>query len=266
MARIFYLSYVYNNDIYCRHNFIKFSSLQELDSYVIKFSGPEGIFDEFEFDPSGQGKVHIVFEDTIVKKEEEMKYEKASVENKEKIKRSFSYAHIIPIMYADRRLLNFRKCYQILQRALLNSDVIETIICDQVKKSANNETVVLSTNKRYIFEGKECELLPQTNRYHELMVMFLKRLLTETEDNQYFYCRTLMRICNLFVSTKDKKNIEDLWPLPPNRDSEINRREQMEYDSGNMETFYELWDLDQVINVSENSDRPIGSERKERRI
>lgn len=265
MARVFYLSYVYSNDIYCRHDFIGFSSLQELDSYIIKFSGPEDIFDEFNFEANGRGKVHVVFEDTERKKEQLMKYEEANEEEKRKIESRFSYAHIIPVMYADRRLLNFQKCYRILQSALLNSGIIEAVMSNQNRNLGNGESVVLDTNKRYIFEGKECNLLTQRNKYRELMVMFLNRLLTETEDNQYFYCRTLMRMCKLYVDTKDKISIEGLWPLPPNRDFELSSKEQIEYDSGDMETFYKKWDLDQVINASD-SGIPIGSEGKEKKL
>lgn len=255
----FYLSYVYDGEGYIRHDFTYFNSLMELDSYTTKFNGPSDIFDEFDFEPNGHGKVHIIFEDIEKKKEQLMKYSEASEEEKEEVNRMFSYAHIIPILYANERLANFEICLERI-RARLNDPKTISGIFDNVSNQNNH----LRTNKRYIFQGQtEHRLLANRNDYPQLMYYFYKRLAKiENENTRYFYCRVLMGIYDLSIKLNKGFNERDLWPINLNYDPDFEERTQIEEASGDMESFYAVHDLDRVIKLSLDSSKPIGSEGK----
>ena len=259
MARRFYLSIVYDANGYDRFDILSNNSLKELDLVVSNFNNRDEIMEaylnEYNIDKK-KGRICIVYEDMEVKRKELDEYNSVDNEYKERLKKEFTYAHIIPIMYKNRRLMNLDECLIILKRKLNNKKIIDSIMFDKEK-----DGLLIKKNKRYIFETEEeKDLINILSSYHEAISHFLKRITKANEEDKYFYCRTLIDICELSISTVKTKigNIKI-------RDGNIHLlsdSDKLEIEANDMDSFYINHDLDEVIRLSLDSNRPIGSERK----
>lgn len=242
MERRFYLAYVYDAEGYNRHDFVYYASLKDLDSYMGKFSNAEEVYDEFDFEENGRGKLHIVYEDIKVKREEISAYNNAlkngDYEHAERLMNEFSYAHIIPIMYGNEFLFSIEECYKLLRSKLNIPGIMKAIFFDTETEESKPKPYeqlemtlpddlyygyrtinpgayskpkeVIHTNKRYIFEGEqEKDLIDTESDFRGAIDCFLKRFPKEEEEDQYFYCRTLVRICELAFNIGKTKNKGD---------------------------------------------------------
>ena len=267
MARRFYLSIVYDANGYDRFDILSNNSLKELDLIVSNFNNRDEIMEaylsEYNIDKK-KGRLCILYEDTIIKRRELDEYNSVDKEYKERLKKEFSYAHIIPIMYKNRRLMNLDECLIILKRKLHNKKIIDSIMYDKVKNG-----LLIKKNKKYIFETEEeKDLINNLCDYHEAISHFLKRINKASEEDIYFYCRTLLDICELSISTVKTKvgniNIRDGNLRKLKNIDFLSESDKLEIDANDMDSFYIKHDLDEVIRLSPDSKRPIGSERKKK--
>ena len=264
MARRFYLSLVYDINGYDRLDLTSKKSLKELDEIVSNFNDRNEVIEaylgEYNIDKK-KGRVCIIYEDTEVKKKELEEYDLVDDKRKEEVKNNFSYAHVIPIMYKNKRLMNIEACIMSLKHQLHQEEMIKVIMHDKKTKDG----YIIKRNKRYLFETEEeKDYLYNLYDYHTAVSLFLKRIKKSNPDDQYFYCRSLMDVCNLSIGVKKKvtnlyineKNIKKLKKF------EISEIDILEEESNDMDSFYTYHDLDEVIRLSPDSNRPIGSERK----
>lgn len=268
MAKRFYLSFVYDVNGYDRYDMVSSDSLEKLDEVVSDFNNRNEVLDaymnEFNIDRK-KGKVCIIFEDLDIKKKEIKEYGEPSTHTKEEINKLYSYAHLIPIMYKNERLMNIDACLINIKHKLFNPKVIEAITEDLITKDKKR----ISINKKYIFETEEEKhLVDIDSDYKEALDIFYRRLKKSSPEEQYFYCRCLMDLCGLRVKEKkkvtnlriNKKKLEKII-----KDSELTPSEMLERETEDMDEFYLHHDLDEVILLSPNSNRPIGSEGKKRK-
>ena len=274
MARMFYLSIVYDANGYDRYDIISKKTLRELDKIIANYSNRNEIIDnylgEYNIDKS-RGKVCIIYEDLELKKKELSFYDSVSDSmHKERLKKDFSYAHIIPILYNKRRLLDLNACLLILERKLEVHDVIDSIMLNHVSKKGE----VIKTNKRYLFETEEeQDLINNECKYKEAISCFLKRLKNESPDELYFYCRALIDTCELGIKiirtnrgTIESRdfNMKKLKNSNILNDDLLTDSERLITDARDMESFYLYHDLDEVIRQSKDANRPIGSEGRKK--
>ena len=265
MARKFYLSFVNDLNGYDRYDMVSKDSLQELDEIVSNFKNRNEVIaaylNEYNIDEK-RGKVCIVYEDTLIKEKELKSYGYPSEHSKKDIDRLYTYAHTIPIMYSDKRLMKLDTCLQVLKYKLFNPNVIIAITQDLISKKRQ----IISINKKYIFETEEeKDLVNNESKYKEALELFYKRLNKSSLEDKYFYCRVLAKICNLFIKEKKKVtnlkiNNQKLKSIQKN--IQLTESEQLEIESEDMDSFYINHDLDEVIRLSPNSNKPIGSEGK----
>ncbi len=262
--RRFYLSIVYDANGYDRLDLENKDSLMELDNLISKYKNRNEVFDkylsEYNIDKK-KGKVCIIYEDLDIKNKQRDRFNKLSEEDKERFKNSFTYAHIIPIMYNKRKLLSIKECINILKKSLYKREIHDSIMHDKETKDGQK----LKTNKRYLFETEEeQDYLYNLRDYHTAVALFLRRIAKEKPENQYLYCRSLIDVCNLGLSLvktrKGKIKIRD-GNLEKNSKNtfELTKSEILEQESEDMESFYLYNDLDDVIKYSPNMNRPIGS-------
>ena len=267
MPRKFYLSIVYDANGYDRLDLTSKDTLKELDELISEFSNRNDVImaylNEYNIDKK-KGRVCIVYEDLDIKKKQIDRYSKLSEEDKERFKDSFTYAHIIPIMYNKRKLLGIKECISILKRSLYKKEIVDSIMCDK----ETNKGLKLKTNKRYLFETEEeQDYLYNLHDYHTAVALFLQRIAKEKPDNQYLYCRSLIDVCNLGLSIVKTRNgkikIRD-GNMEKNSKNmfELTKSEILEQESEDMESFYLYNDLDEVIKYSPDMNKPIGSIRK----
>lgn len=262
MARKFYLSFVYDLNGYDRFDILSSNSLKEIDNILANFKNRNEVLDKYFKDYNidrKKGKVCIVYEDTDIKKREIKAHGLPEDHSKEDIERLYTYSHIIPVMYQNEKLMSIDSCLYILKYKLFDPEVIKAITQDLI----TNNKQVISINKKYIFEiDEEADLVNNESKYREALDLFYKRLKKSNIDDQYFYCRTLVNICGL--SYKIKKKVSNLKVNKDKLDkilktAELTETEKLEQDANDMETFYLKHDLDDVINLSPDKDRPIGS-------
>ncbi len=266
MKRMFYLSYVYDINGYDRLNLENNPSLKELDEIVSEFNNANEVRNAYlrEYNISKKGRICIVFEDLDEKKKQLDEYNKAPEWAKESIKNGFSYAHIIPIMYNDKKLLDFPSCLNILKSKLHKWEIQKTILFD----AKTNKGLAFKRNKKYIFETEEeLDYIDNLADYKMAFDLFLKRITKESPEDQYFYCRALMHICKLTLTTV-KTRFGRIVVYDDNiakRKKLLTTTEILEEEAKNMDDFYTYHDLDEVIKYSPNKNRPIGSEGKKRK-
>jgi len=256
MTKMFYLSIVYNNNLYNRYDILKDSSLQKLDSIIGEYQNREEIIKKYLSDYNQsitRGKICVIYEDLDLKKKEL---------SEDRSNNNFTYAHIIPIMYKNKRLMNIEECLIILKHKLHQRDIIESIMLDRFSRDGKR----INVNKRYLFETEEeKDYLYKLCDYQTAMSLFLKRLKKMNDDDKYFYCRLLMNICNLSISTlkiqKGKIQIHDdnIKKYSQTVNSALTKEENIENDVIDMESFYTKYDLDEVIKHSPDNNKPIGS-------
>lgn len=238
----FCLAYVYDVEGYNRQDLVYYTSLEELDEYMKKFRDAEEVYDEYDFEANGRGRLCIVYENLKVKREEisayNRKIDEGDYEHAERLKNSFSYVHIIPVMYGNEILLSIPECYEILRHKLYVPKIMESIFLDTkpeeakpkqyeqqemelpddlyygyktINSSAHNRPKdIIHTNKKYIFEHEqEKDLIENESDFRGAIRCFLERFLKEDPSTQYFYCRTLMRICDLSKNISNTKNKGD---------------------------------------------------------
>ena len=266
MARKFYLSIVYDANGYNRFDILNNDSLKELDNIISKFKNRKEIMEaylnEYNIDKK-KGRLCIVYEDTLEKKRQLDEYHSLPEDKKDIFKQEFTYAHIIPIMYKNRRLMNLDACILVLKNKLRKPEIIKSIMIDKEKQDG----LYIRKNKQYLFETEEeQDLIKNMANYREAIDLFLKRITKANEEDKYFYCRSLIDICELSISTINTKvgkitvrdgNMKDFTYQDIMTDSD-----RLVLDSEDMDNFYILHDLDEVIRNSSNSNRPIGSEGK----
>ena len=275
MARMFYLSLVYDANGYRRYDMLKRESLKELDSIISQFKNREEVLKAYfpNYEKGKQkGKVCIIYEDLDLKMKQLEEARGLSDEMQEKLKKNYDFAHIIPILYKNRRMIDINSCIYNLKARKNRWKTITAIMFNVVN---DNGDVVAKTNKRYIFElGEEKRLIEEEHNYREALNWFIKRVEKSSYDDQYFYFRTLIDILHLSVRTIQTKigkvevceeNMKDSlitkWELEREmkyRDI-MNEKDQLEEDAKDMESFYIIHDLDEVIKLSPNEKRPIGS-------
>lgn len=266
MAKMFYLSFVYDLNGYDRYDMLSSNSLKDLDDVIAKYKNRDEILNhymkDYHFDKR-RGKVCIIFEDTDIKKREINLYGPPEAHTKKEINELYTYAHQIKVLYNDERLMNLEACLEKIKYKIFNKKVIDAIMLD-IK---TNDNKLISINKKFIFETEnEKNLVEKDRDYDEAMACFWRRLKKESPDEQYFYCRVLVDICglsypvkkkvaNLKVNTKKINEISDL---------KLTTTEILENESNNMDDLYTYYDLDYVIKHSPDSNRPIGSEGKKK--
>lgn len=273
MDRMFYLSIVYDANGYDRFDLTKRKRLQDLDEIVSNFRNKEEVYEAYlngyNIDKK-EGKLCIVYEDLETKRKELKEYNQTGLEIKDQISDKLTYAHIIPIMYKNKRLMNNEACLIALRHHLHNPVIVESIMQDKIV-DVNGKKRRISKNKRYLFETEnEQDLLYKYKKTKETIEEFLSRIKRAHPDTQYFYFRSLMDICNLSVNTKTVNNlsINDkaiIKSLKGKKIDETDKQEELEEDSKDMENFYLYHDLDEVIKFSPDSNRPIGSEGRKKR-
>ena len=268
MARKFYLSLVYDADGYNRFDLASKSRLQEMDLLMSNFKNREEVVEaylsEYNIDKK-KGKLCIIYEDTDVKKREMSVYGPPENHPKEEIANLYSYAHIIPVLYKDERLMNIDACLLTIKEKLHNHEIRDSIMINHRSKDGK----YFKTNKRYLFETEEeQDYISRLNDYDNAIYLFLRRIKKASEDDKYFYCRSLMKICGLKI--KEKKKVTNIKINKKKLNEiissyELTESEKLERETINMDEFYLHHDLDEVIKLSPNSNRPIGSEGKKRR-
>ena len=270
MNRMFYLSIVYDTYGYDRLDLAKRERLQELDEIVSNFRNKDEVLEayltEYDIDKT-KGKLCIVYEDLDKKKKELRAYNLTGPEYKKQINSNLTYAHIIPIMYKNEKLMNMDDCLSKLKLELSKKSIRDSIFLDR-NVTRKDKQQIIETNKKYLFETEnEQEILRNTANDSEVVKTFLSRIKYASEDTKYFYYRSLMRICKL--SIKEKKKVTNLKinakELKNYLDkSELTESEKLEEEANDMESFYLNHDLDEVILNSPNSKEPIGSIEKRR--
>ena len=267
MARRFYLSIVYDVNGYDRQDLTSRDSLKELDEIVSNYRDRNEVIaaynGEYNTDKK-KGRVCIVYEDTEVKEREIKLYGPPENYPKEERDKLFTYAHLIPVMYSDRRLMNLEACILKLKHQLFIPEVIEAIMLNLKTKKGQ----IIRINKKYIFEtGYEKDLIERFADRKEALGAFYQRLKKASPEEQYFYCRVLMDICDLSIkkekkvkNLKVKRKIKDI-----DKEYALTPTEQLERETIDMDEFYLHHDLDEVVRLSPNENRPIGSERKKKK-
>ena len=275
MARMFYLSLVYDASGYRRYDMLKYESLKELDDIISQFKDREEVLKTYfpNYEKGKQkGKVCIVYEDLELKKKQLEEASGISKERQEDLEMNYDFAHIIPILYKNKRMIDIKSCIYNLKARKNNWKTISAIMFNTVDEKGD---VIAKTNKRFIFElGEEKRLIEEKQDYREAINWFIKRVEKASYDDQYFYFRALMYILNLSISTIETKvgkievreeSIKDLlideWEIERKmryRDI-MSDRDRLIEDSQDMETFYLKHDLDEVIKISQNAKKPIGS-------
>ena len=275
MARMFYLSLVYDASGYRRYDMLKYESLKELDDIISQFKDREEVLKTYfpNYEKGKQkGKVCIVYEDLDLKKKQLEEASGINKERQEDLEKNYDFAHIIPILYKNKRMIDIKSCIYNLKARKNNWKTISAIMFNTVDEKGN---IIAKTNKRFIFElGEEKRLIEEKQDYREAINWFIKRVEKASYDDQYFYFRALMYILNLSISTIETKvgkievreeSIKDLlideWEIERKmryRDIMSDQDRLME-DSQDMETFYLKHDLDEVIKISQNAKKPIGS-------
>lgn len=267
MNRMFYLSIVYDADGYDRLDLTKRARLQDLDDLMSEFNNKEEVLQtyltEYNIDKK-DGRLCIVYEDLDVKKKEMDEYGLTGLEYKDQIDKRLTYAHIIPILYKNDRLLNTETCFIEARKKLRDSDIVKSIMQNK-KVTRNGKDYYIKTNKRYIFETEnEQDILYNEQNTKLAIEEFLVRLKRSNPDDQYFYFRVLMDICGLRKSSKKISNLSVneknlLKAIKSKKIDEIEEVAILEKESEDMESFYLTHDLDDVTRLSYDSNRPIGS-------
>lgn len=272
MTRKFYLSMVYDAYGYDRIDLVSSDSLKKLDQIISQFSNRNEVVEkylgEYNIDKK-KGKVCLIYEDVDTKRREIRIYGIPEKYSPRERGEKYSYAHIIPIMYKNRRLMKIEACLLKLKRLLRDCDIIDSIMLDNYSEDKRR----IKTNNKYLFETEEeKDYIDTESNYKAAINLFLKRIDNENEDDQYFYCRSLIDICKLGVTIiKTKKSTIDVYDGMPKRTwicnreiPELTESEKLELETHDMDEFYLHHDLDEVIRLSPNDKRPIGSEgRKE---
>lgn len=275
MARMFYLSLVYDASGYRRYDMLKYESLKELDDIISQFKDREEVLKTYfpNYEKGKQkGKVCIVYEDLDLKKKQLEEASGINKERQEDLEKNYDFAHIIPILYKNKRMIDIKSCIYNLKARKNNWKTISAIMFNTVDEKGD---IIAKTNKRFIFElGEEKRLIEEKQDYREAINWFIKRVEKASYDDQYFYFRALMYILNLSISTIETKvgkievreeSIKDLlideWEIERKmryRDI-MSDCDRLIEDSQDMETFYLKHDLDEVIKISQNAKKPIGS-------
>ena len=266
MARKFYLSLVYDADGYDRYDITSKSRLQDIDLLMSNFNNRDEVVEaylgEYNIDKK-KGKLCIIYEDTDVKKKEIEMYGLPESHSKEEIDKLYTYAHIIPVLYKNERLMNIDTCLLILKEKLPKKEIRDSVMINHRTKDGK----YLKTNKRYLFETEEeQDYITRLSDYDSAIYLFLKRIKKASDDDKYFYCRSLMKMCGLKIKKKvanlkiNKKKLDKMIS-----NYELTESEKLERETIDMDEFYLHHDLDEVIKLSPDSNRPIGSEGKKKR-
>lgn len=269
---MFYLSIVFDYDGYDRLDLMEDNRLAAIDNFLLDHKNNRDIIDYFLSNmkvSNKKGKICIIYEDLDQKRKQLRDYNDAKAEDKEKIKSKFSYAHIIPKIPNSKRLLNKDVCISLLNARLRDDNIIRRIMDNKIIKQKGKE-IHLKSNKKYIFENEEEKDFLSEYNYDEKEAIerFLARLPRTNPETLYFYFRSLMDICELTISKKAVANLsvreKKIVHFFKKRDilSSTSEEDLIE-DSKDMESFYTYHDLDEVIRLSPDSNRPIGSESEE---
>ena len=269
MDRMFYLSIVYDMYGYNRLDLTKRKRLQDLDEILSEFNNKQEVLEAYLSDRNidrKKGRLCIVYEDLELKQKELKDHNISGLITDKETSDKLSYAHIIPIMYKNERLMNSEACLLTLKHKLRDKDIRDSIFINR-KEKRNGQEIVIKTNKRYLFESDNEKSILNDADYKSVVENFLVRLKNMKPESQYFYFRSLMDICGLRVKEKQKvtnlhinKNV-----LKKGLSSfELTKEEKLELESNDMDSFYIYHDLDEVVNLSPNKNRPIGSERKKK--
>ena len=274
MNRMFYLSIVYDINGYNRLDLEKRARLQELDELIAQYKNNDEIKEHYPLVKKNKGRLCIIYEDLDEKKRELDEYRGVDESRKKELREKFSYAHTIPIIPSNERLLTLETCILLLNIRMRDHGMIDRIM-GKVKTDKNKPAMKLNDNvhrdKKYIFESDDEKYSLNTlSDEYDAVDRFLERIKHVDEDTLYFYARTLMVMRGL--TTKKKVvthltlNEKELLRLIKKRsiyDSTI--EEDLEEESKNMDDFYIRHDLDEVIKYSPNSNRPIGSEGRKKK-
>ena len=280
MEKMFYLSLVYDINGYDRLDLITNPSLKEIDDIISEFSSATEVKEAFlsDLNINKRGRICLLLEDLKEKEKQLNHYNCANEEDKERIKKDFSYVHMIPVKYKNTELLGNDSCLYMIKRKLKIPAVLYAILFNQVRDPRtkkiiyvnpdnvyNDDGVLLKTNKKYLLNEKELSYI-NDGLFKEARESFITRLNTTSDEELYFIYRALMSECKLFkriINTKFGRLV--VFDNDKHRRKRtLTQTEILEEESKNMDDFWTYHDLDEIIKYSKDENKPITSERRNR--